>query len=255
MSKDTGNNLYQSGAYARHNPAWHREDSPWKARKIIEAIPEDVLKELPHSIRIVDIGCGVGEILKLVSEFFHKRGLTVEAHGYDISSEAISHARIHFPAGIFHQSEFTPREWEKNGRTIDITLMIDILEHLERPGKLLSEAGAVSRYCICHIPLEDNVEVRLRGLRRRFKNTVGHLHSYTEKNAVRLLEENGFSIERINFTCLDYDADYRMKSLPRRLIAQPLRRIFFKRHPGFTAQVLGNCSLMAFLTSKTRLQE
>lgn len=251
MSTTADNNLYLSGGYAAHNPGWHIEDSPWKSRKIIEVIPDHILNTLPGSVCIVDVGCGAGEILKRTSEFLKIRGQRVESHGYDISHQAISRARRYFPRGIFHQEEFSRDSLKRQNHPIDILLMIDILEHLPHPEKLLMETAAASRYAVCHIPLEQNLEVRLRGLRARFKKTVGHLHFYTKESAAALLENNGFRIERMIFTCLDYDAGCLMKSLPRRLIAQPLRRAFFKRHPDFTARILGNCSLMLFLRSRS----
>lgn len=246
---DSFRNIYINGGYAKYNPSWHIEDSPWKARKIINVIPEAVLGKLNSKLKIVDAGCGTGEILKLVSRRFRDNGLSVSCDGYDISPSAIESAKKNFPEANFYCRGFDKGRYKTSGQNIDIALLIDILEHIEDPQRLLREVSEVSAYAVCHMPLEDNLEVKIRRLKKRFKKSVGHINYYNKKSAVELIEKNGFSIEDMTFTCLDYDADYAMKSLPRRLIAQPLRRIFFKDHPGFTAAVLGNCSLMFFLRS------
>ncbi|RME58083.1 methylase, partial [Candidatus Parcubacteria bacterium] len=35
--------MYESGDYARENPTWDIEDSPWKATKVLEFIHENNL--------------------------------------------------------------------------------------------------------------------------------------------------------------------------------------------------------------------
>jgi len=240
-------NLYTGNEYLKYNPSWHLEDSPWKARKIIKIIPKEILHELSSPIKIVDIGCGAGEILKLVCKFFKANDFSVIAEGYDISPSAIKIANKNFPEGNFHCQASDRLEHKNTGQNIDFILLIDILEHIKNPEKLLADISKTSKYVICHLPLEDNFEVKIRGLKKRFKKTTGHIHYYNKKSAIELFQKNGLGIKNMEFTCLDYDADYIMKSLPRRLIAQPLRKFFFKNHPEFTAKVLGNCSIMFFL--------
>ncbi|MFC1667404.1 class I SAM-dependent methyltransferase [Candidatus Omnitrophota bacterium] len=245
-------NLYTSGEYLKENPSWHLEDSPWKARKIIKVIPKDIFSKSNSTMKIVDVGCGPGEILKLVCKYFRDNGFSAAADGYDISPAIIEAARKNFSEASFYCHEFDKEKYKAPRQNIDIALLIDIFEHIENPEHLLRDISEVSTYAICHIPLEDNLEVKIRGLKKRFKKSLGHINYYNKKNAVELIEKNGFSIENMIFTCLDYDSDYIIKSLARRLIAQPLRKIFFKNFPGFTASVLGNCSIMFFLRSLKR---
>jgi len=235
---------YCSGEYGRHNPTWHAEDASWKAAKICEALSDDFLRTLPATVRLVDIGCGVGEILKRVSAYLEARGKIVQAEGYDLSPEALAQARQRFPQAVFHCQAFDSSAHDQAGGRIIIALLIDILEHVDQPEVLLRKVRDVADHVVCHVPLEDNLQVNMRGLRRRFSRTVGHVHFYNEASARDLFARNGFSIVTLCMTCSDCSADYRLASPLRRIILQPLRKLFFRRLPQFTARVLGNCSFL-----------
>jgi glycosyltransferase involved in cell wall biosynthesis len=243
-----GEDIYISGKYEEHNPSWHQEDAKWKADKIIEVIPDAVMADFKTSdkpLSIVDIGCGSGQILKNVADHFVKQNIKAEYKGYDLSSDIIAKARNNFP-----QAEFLGQEFKNNiykHKPISLALIIDILEHLEQPGRLLQELKPVSDYIVCHIPLEDNFMVKSRGLKSRFKQTVGHINFYNQNTAVKLFTDAGYQIVNKIYTCSDCSADYKLASLPRRLILQPLRKLFFKISPSFTTDFLGNCSFMLLL--------
>ena len=112
---------------------------------------------------------------------------------------------------------------------------------------------ASALYVVCHLPLEDNLEVNIRGKKSHFTDTVGHINFYNKKSALQLFKDCGFNVRKMVYTCSDVSADYKLKSLPRRLIAQPLRKVFFRCFPRFTASVLGNCSLMVLLEPDSKM--
>jgi glycosyltransferase involved in cell wall biosynthesis len=247
-SKDAS--LYVSGEYLEHNPGWHQEDASWKTKEIIKVITQSLWQQLKTAKalpRIVDIGCGTGQILKNLAGDFKTQGIPAVYQGYDLSEQIINQAKLNFPQAEYFNKSFTKAEVKQPEARISIALLIDILEHLEHPEQLLNELKDVSDYLICHLPLEDNLEVNLRGLKPRFKQTVGHLHFYDKARAIEFFQNQGFVIENMLYTCSDCSADYKLKSIARRLIAQPLRKLFFKLSPDWTARVLGNCSLMLLL--------
>src|SRR6476646_6232931 len=55
----TTQSAYLDGHYLLKNPAWHVEESPWKARQIIRMVGRNNLRPK----RICDVGCGAGEVL------------------------------------------------------------------------------------------------------------------------------------------------------------------------------------------------
>ena len=52
-------NIYENGRYFDKNPAWHTEDSPWKARQILSCLNRNHIR--PKSV--CEVGCGAGEVL------------------------------------------------------------------------------------------------------------------------------------------------------------------------------------------------
>ena len=243
------NPIYISGKYMENNPTWHIEDANWKSREIIKVIPEQLIKELNKNskIRIVDIGCGAAQILKYISDDFRSKAIDADYQGYDISAEIIKKAKDNFKQAEFYAKVFSSEQYLQNNQKISIALLIDILEHLERPNVLLEDVAKVSDCIICHLPLEDNLMVNSRNLKDKFKKTVGHINYYNKKSALAMFEKAGLSVENMIYTCSDCSADYKLESLPRRLILQPLRKIFFNISPDWTARFLGNCSLMLLL--------
>ena len=57
------NEEYLDGEYIEKNPTFHVEDSPWKARQILNGIEKCQLS--PENI--AEVGCGAGEILVQLS--------------------------------------------------------------------------------------------------------------------------------------------------------------------------------------------
>ncbi len=242
--------MYNSGDYALNNPTWHKEDARWKAEEIIALLGDDFLSRLLPAVDLIDIGCGTGEILKRVAVYLKKKNIQVNPIGYDLSAEIIYQAKENFPQAEFYCACFDKDAYAAKKNGICLALLIDILEHMEDPSVLLRQIREVCDYAVCHLPLEDNLEVNVRGLREHFTKMVGHLNFYNKESALALFNDCGFNVRNMFFTCSDVSADYKLKSLPRRLIAQPLRKVLFKFSPQLTAKVLGNCSLMLLLEPK-----
>src|SRR3989442_12220110 len=126
---------YLSGEYLAKNPRWHADESPWKAKYVLQMIARN--KIAPTTI--CDVGCGAGEVLRLVHEGLQGRW---RCWGYDVSPQAFARARglsgerLQFKLGDIRK--------EKDAR-FDLLLLMDRLEHLEAyfrfPGDLGPEAG------------------------------------------------------------------------------------------------------------------
>ena len=75
--------LYLDGGYLAKNPAWHVEESAWKARQVLCMLRQNGVA--PKTV--CDVGCGAGEVLKQLGENLDAE---CEFWGYDISPQAIA---------------------------------------------------------------------------------------------------------------------------------------------------------------------
>src|SRR5438094_3894325 len=113
--------LYASCTYLENNPAWHVEESPWKARQVIRIMKRNHIA--PKTI--CEVGCGAGEVLKQLQEQMDSNCLF---WGYDISPQAFelskgrASERLHFKMADIRNEQ---------DAFFDIILIMDVIEHLE----------------------------------------------------------------------------------------------------------------------------
>jgi 2-polyprenyl-3-methyl-5-hydroxy-6-metoxy-1,4-benzoquinol methylase len=104
------------------NPERH----PWETARV-EAI-EALIRRLPlEPSSVLDAGCGDGFVLKRLQRNFG----FVQAIAYDPQLtpsliEELRHPGVHFV-----------RELKELGQRVDVVLLLDVLEHVERPAELL----------------------------------------------------------------------------------------------------------------------
>ncbi|MGH8403537.1 MAG: class I SAM-dependent methyltransferase, partial [Gammaproteobacteria bacterium] len=75
-------NMYMDGGYLEKNPLWHADESPFKVTQILQMLQTNHL----HAKTICEVGCGAGEVLKLLQE---RMDSTCQFWGYDISPQAL----------------------------------------------------------------------------------------------------------------------------------------------------------------------
>jgi len=180
----TYEDLYKGGDYLAKNPTWHAEEAPWKVRHIVRLLASHGIA--PASIG--DVGCGVGEVLRLLQP---QLANACELWGYDISprAHAIAKAkendRLHFILGNFTESE----------STFDLILALDLIEHVEDYFSILRNIKKRSVYKIFHIPLDISVQTIIRGrslIKKR--RQWGHIHYFTKETALQTLIDTGYEI-------------------------------------------------------------
>lgn len=185
----TMSDIYQDGTYARSNPTWHEEDSPWKAQQILRMLRRHHLK--PRTI--AEIGCGAGGIL---SELEQRLDFDAQLHGYDIAAVAIDKAREKEKQRLhFHEEDLLA-----GGQYFDLLLVIDVVEHVPNYLDFLEKCRGKARHKIYHIPLEIHVSSVLRGRVTSARKSVGHIHYFSAESALASLEDTGHSIVDYTFT-------------------------------------------------------
>jgi ubiquinone/menaquinone biosynthesis C-methylase UbiE len=244
MSQD----LYTSGDYLKKNPLWHVDESPWKARYVLQIIAKN--KIAPKTI--CDVGCGAGEVLKLVQEGMDKKCMF---WGYEISPQAFElcqqrvNERLHFKLADIREEE---------GAHFDLILLLDVLEHMEDYFSFLREIQPKSEYKIIQLPMDINARDVLLGNLVRFRRDFGHLHYFIKDVALQMLKDVGYEVVDYLYTWQSNSFQYELKeiirmrrNLPRRLaglIARTIlgvpRRLFFAIHKDLAVRAMGGWRLM-----------
>lgn len=179
--------LYTNDEYFNKNPTLHEKDSSWKVSKILPLVDKafisgDIKRQ---TINLLDVGGGAGIILRDVSSYIENRyGVHVNKYALDLSPKILEIQKKNNPDLLKALNEDIC-ETSLTKDEIDITLMIDVLEHIPNPERALEELKRVSRIVIFKVPLELNFISCMwnfinRGKPRKHEmETIGHINFYT----------------------------------------------------------------------------
>jgi len=174
--------------YFVHYPIKHSKYSSHYYARLMTGSNQDVL----------DIGCGEGFFAAELS----KSGNQITGID-DRVTPANAVFEQYFTADL--DAGIAPVLDQLNGKRFDRVLLLDVLEHLKAPEKILQQAhGALKREgsLIVSLPNIANIVVRMMLLFGQFNYQQRglldrtHLRFFTRKSARRLLEENGYAIEQ-----------------------------------------------------------
>ena len=131
----------------------------------------------------LDVGCGIGEVIKLILESWKD----AEATGFDISEEAIALARKNCPGINFFVSDMESLELEAK---YDLITAIDVIEHIQDDKKALQKINNLlteNGFLILSLP-------HLRQYWSKNDEDGGHYRRYSKRDIVEKLHASGFSI-------------------------------------------------------------
>lgn len=227
-----GEGAYGDGSYLANNPTWHEEDSGWKARKIAELLRNNGMK--PASI--CEFGCGAGEVFRCLAQEY---GDSVICTGFEVSPQAFAICKPkESPNLVFRLGGIA----EAEDQFADVAMAIDVIVHIEDYFAFLREFRNRAQYKVLHIPLDLSVQSVLRmspllGARQ----SVGHIHYFTQEIAVAALLDAGFEVIDCRYTNIGFDspsADWGT------WFAKYARRIGFSVNEKWAARVFGGFSVL-----------
>jgi SAM-dependent methyltransferase len=134
--------------------------------------------------RILDVGCGTGANLEMLSQFG-------DAEGVDVSDDALAFCRrkgLKAQKGLAETLPFADESFE-------ITTALDVVEHLDDDIAGLSEMFRVTKrggYSLIFVP----AFMWLWGVQDDISN---HRIRYTKKQIVERLEKAGYTVERATY--------------------------------------------------------
>lgn len=224
-------NIYKDGTYLENTRTWHSEDAPIKSEEIVSLLYRNNLT--PKTV--CEVGCGSGQIL------FHlcKKLPNTEFSGYEISPQAFS---------LCENIESTDRisyyleDLLNLDVKFDVGLAIDVFEHIEDYFDFLRGFKTKSTYKIFRIPLEISAQTAFRDQSLVYAwDSIGHIHHFSEKLALKALEYCGYEI--IDYLITAGAVDLPTTSFKRKLAKIP-RRLVYLISPSLCSRILGGCSMI-----------
>ncbi|BCZ49003.1 hypothetical protein psyc5s11_50700 [Clostridium gelidum] len=149
---------------------------------------ENIIKlciDYPHN-KILEIGCGEGSILEVLSKkSFGKNlyGIDISASGVQVASKRnipnLAECQVYDGYNVPYESDY-----------FDLVILTHVIEHVEYPRKLLYEASRVAKYVFVEVPLEDNI----RGSNNFIFDKTGHINFYSKKTIRKLIQSCNLNI-------------------------------------------------------------
>ena len=131
----------------------------WAARRRVRILGQLIAKLLPANARVLDVGCGDGEI----DAFVGRERADLEIIGIDVSPR---------PGAMIPVQKFDGRSLPFPDASFDAVVFVDVLHHAEEAELLLSEAVRVSRAAVV---IKDHLlQGVLAGATLRFMDRTGN---------------------------------------------------------------------------------
>jgi hypothetical protein len=222
--------VFMTGEYLQKIPQWHTEDSPWKAKGVLQMLQRNRLT--PHVVG--EVGCGAGEVLRQLQSQMNPECLFL---GYDISPQAIELSRSRENEQLrFFLGDATQ---EPDAR-FDLLLVLDVLEHQENYFRFLRDIKPLAPYKLFHQVLDLSAHAVLQrdGLVRR-RRELSDLHFFTKDMVLQALADEGYEIMDWFYAPRSV---YRASSV-REVIRQVPRVLSFAIHRDFAVRLLGGYTL------------
>lgn len=137
--------------------------------------------------RLLEIGAAYGFFLDMARHHF-------ETVGFEVNPAAVRYARDVLHLDV-RPDDFLATPVESLGGPVDVTVMWDVIEHLERPDRFLAHVAACSKPgALIYITTGDigSFLARRRGRKWRMIHPPSHLHYFDRTTLPRLLSNHGF---------------------------------------------------------------
>ena len=223
--------IYTDGTYLRNNPAWHADDSAWKAGHVATMLERHRIAPAT----VCEIGCGAGEILAGLAK---RLDPATRFFGYEISPDAYRMCALKSgPRMDFRLANLLDEDVR-----FDLAMAIDVFEHVENYFEFLRKLRTKATWKMFHIPLELSAQMVFRGRPLiDARRSVGHIHHFSKETALATLEDCGYRVIDHSYTSGRTElGDLGWKT---QLLKWP-RQALYRVNPDAAARVLGGYSLL-----------
>lgn len=171
----------------------------WLMTRFLKSFEEllVIVKETSDINTIAEIGCGEGELLKIIHKHFPKAKL----YACDLSENEIQKARKNtndFKVNFSVQNAEKLEQYKKD--QFDLVVYCEILEHVFDPNKARKELGRIAKgFAIVSVPNEPLWRI-LNMMRLKYMtdlgNTPGHVNHWSVSDFKKFIQSDGLSIIR-----------------------------------------------------------
>jgi SAM-dependent methyltransferase len=151
----------------------------------------EILTRAPDG-RLLEIGAAYGFFLDLARAHF-------DVLGFEVNQQAVRHAREVFNLDV-RSDDFLEADESAVGGKVDVTVMWDVIEHLEHPDRFLAHVAELSKPGAWLYLTTGDIGSRLarwRGRKWRLIHPPSHLHYFDRSTITRLLANHGFQVTDI----------------------------------------------------------
>ena len=226
---------YAAGTYFE-DPLRHNSDAKFKAECFLKLLRKSKEKLGAMGVRsYIDVGCGSGEVVRLIADSLRKDGFQLETvKGYDVSP----HVRgLHADA-----IDYVHGDYSESDDYADLVTLFDVLEHVVDPIGFLKRIATRSRIVGLHLPLDYSVSNAMRDKFQSLLEDPGHRLFLDTTLALNLLTLSGLRIVAYDYT-FGFRAPSGHGSIMSK-IAYPLRWLLSKISPWLMSKTVGGASLM-----------
>jgi len=158
------------------------------------------LSSKPQDKKILDVGCGSGGLIKTLKGRFPNYNYW----GCDISKSCIKNARLNSGGVSFDVAD--DKKLPYRDKMFDVVIMNSVLDHSERPDLAVKEIYRVLKsggVFLSTTPVEADLAVihgylsRFKSFRRHRYEYLGHIHAFSVKSLIELIEARGFRVQDI----------------------------------------------------------
>lgn len=216
---------------ARHNPA-----QQMRHRLVVRLLRS----RMTHDTRLLDIGSGQGDLLARIHSTFP----TAELAGIELSERGVAVARRKVPAAQFLAADIfqSPPALAAYRAWASLAVCSEVLEHVDSPTDFLRVARdllADGATLIVTVP---------GGPMSAFDRHIGHRQHFTRASIRQMLEQAGFSVERVFLAGFPFFNLYRLVVIAR---GERLSSDVDAAQTGFSAAIAGGA--MAIFRGLLRL--
>lgn len=185
MMNTTKNEIYDPSIFEEAHIIENRGIIGWLAKRRVRAIL-DLCKNFTNTqekIKIIDIGCGYGEILAELAEAFPNAELT----GVDINEAAIDEACQRVPKALFFQKNLESATLIENHEKYDLVICSEVLEHVNSPQLLANKLIEITKsdgYICVTVPNDFITNIGRFILRKKPYKSPAHKTAFTEKKLI-----------------------------------------------------------------------